>query len=62
MARKVKLLSQHDLDEVELFRQYLSDLHDGMGATEFIAKWREYMGLNEMAAEAYLKRRLVDGQ
>jgi hypothetical protein len=51
----MKLLSQHDINEIEKFRVYLSDLNSDMPRPEFVTKWREYMGLNEMAAEAYLK-------
>jgi hypothetical protein len=58
-GRKVELLSQHDLDEIEKFREYLGDLNGKMAATDFVEKWREYMGLNELAAAAYLKPQII---
>jgi hypothetical protein len=41
MKRKVKLLSQHDLKEIEMFRQYLADLHSNMPATEVCSSTRQ---------------------
>lgn len=55
----MKLLSQHDLEEVELFRQYLGDLHSDMPAPKFAEKWHAYIGTDNMAAEAYHRAKLV---
>jgi hypothetical protein len=55
MGRKVKLLSDHDIAEVEMFRQFLGDLHSNMEHFDFAKKWGDYMGLTPLAAEAYSK-------
>jgi hypothetical protein len=50
---KIALLSKHDLEEVEKFRQFLSDLQSNMPDDDFAKKWCAYMDVNEEAAKAY---------
>lgn len=57
-GKKVKLLSQRDLDEIEKFREFLGDLHSDMHPTTFGKKWHDYMEVTPMAAEAWVKARL----
>ena len=59
-GKKVKLISLHDLNEIEKFREYLGDLHSKMTRKKFMNKWREYLGLNEMAQEALYTKELAD--
>jgi hypothetical protein len=61
-GRKVKLLSRHDLDEIEKFREYLGDLHSEMPRKKFAKKWRDYLGLSEIAQEALRAKELANGK
>lgn len=60
MQQKVIPLSDHDLAEVEKFRQYLGDLHGDMPRKEFVRKWGEYLGLNTLAQEALYAKALAE--
>ena len=57
---KVKLLSQNDVDELVKFHEYLGDLHSKMPRKKFLAKWGEFMGLDEMEQEALYAKELAE--
>ena len=52
---KPKLLSEHDVQEVVQFQRYLGDIGK-IPPRDFVSKYKEYMGLTEEEAEAYVLR------
>ena len=50
-----KRISDHDAKEVAMFMQYLRD-KERMPFTNFVVRYREYMGLTESETEALIKR------
>ena len=52
---KPKLLSEHDVREVVQFQHYLGDIGK-LPPRDFVSKYKEYMGLTEEEAEAYIRR------
>lgn len=45
--RKVKRISQHDINELLKFKEYLSDIESKMPREQFYRKYQEYMGLSD---------------
>lgn len=58
---KVKRISQHDLQEVSKFAEYLEDIGT-LPPTEFVAKYQEYMGLSDAETAAYLAREVAPSE
>lgn len=56
MSRKVKRLSDHDVQEVVKFQEYLHDINSGMSYADFAAKYQEYMGLSDAEVAAWIKK------
>jgi hypothetical protein len=54
--RKITRLSDHDVQEVVLFQQYLADMHT-MPRDEFYHEYQEYMGLSDAELAAILQLR-----
>lgn len=52
---KIKRLSDHDVAEVEKFRQHLEDMQT-MPREDFYRKYQEYMGLSDAELKAALSQ------
>lgn len=55
MKRKVKLLSEHDVQEVVKFQEHLNDMRT-MNRADFGRKYQEYMGLSDAELKAWVEQ------